>query len=403
MSDITIYPSPLKGVVTPPPSKSITHRAIICAAVSGGDCLINNFRLSDDTKATLNGMRALGSRFEVLSDKLFVKKCVRNVEADIDCMQSGSTMRFLIPLAAALGVTARFTGQGRLPERPLSDYEDILSEKGIIFKSRGGYLPAEVKGKLTGGVFRVSGKVSSQFISGLLMAIPMTGEGGEIVITDELESAPYADMTARVMAIFGVNASKTDKGYYIDASERYSPADYTIEADYSQAAFFLVANALGSDITINGLSSDAMQGDKKIVELIEELNASKDAVIDAKDIPDLVPPLAVLCGLREGTAKIINAGRLRYKESDRLESTYSMMKELDADIKLNADGFTISGVKSYKGCRIDSFSDHRIAMAAAIAATKADGPVKIIGADCVTKSYTNFFDEFERLKGRIRR
>jgi len=402
MSDLTIYPKKLKGEVTPPPSKSIAHRAIILAAISQGDCLINNVRLSDDIEATIDGMKAMGSKFELIEDKLFVRRCVRNVEADINCRESGSTMRFLIPLAAALGITARFTGQGRLPERPLKEYDEILSGKGIIVKSRGGYLPMEVKGKLQGGLFRVSGNVTSQFVSGLLMALPMTGEGGEIELTTELQSEPYVNMTVDVMEKFGVPVKRTEKGFSVDSEARYKSTDFMLEGDYSQAAFYLVANELGSDIKINGLSENSLQGDKEITNIIEIMRAEGEMTLNAKDIPDLVPVLTVLAGLRRGKTVIRNAERLKYKESDRLRSTYEMIKALGGNIEMTEDGFVVFGVDEYTGGVVDSFNDHRIAMSAAVAATRANRPVKIKNCGCVKKSYGSFFEDYVKLHGRVR-
>ncbi len=403
MSDITLYPSKLTGEITPPPSKSLSHRAIICAAISQGDCLINNVVLSDDVEATVSGMRAMGSKFELIKDKLFVTRCVRNEEAEINCRESGSTMRFFIPMASALGITAKFNGEGRLPERPLHDYEEVLSNKGIIIKSRGGYLPFEVKGKLTGGTFDVTGNVSSQFVSGLLMAAPMIEEDVIINLTTELQSESYVKMTIDVMNNFGVEVVTKGNRYIVDKDAKYTNTDYTIEPDYSQAAFWLAAKEFGCDIEVKGLNPDSLQGDKEIINIIAKMNENADEmIIDAKDIPDIIPIIAVLAGVREGRTVITNAERLKIKESDRLQSTAGLLSALSADFELTDDGFIINGVEEYSGGVVDSCNDHRIAMSAAIASIKCKQPLKLLNHRCVSKSYANFFEEFVRLNGKIR-
>lgn len=402
MSEITIYPSMLQGELIAPPSKSVAHRAIICATVSQGDCLINNVKLSDDIEATINGMKAMGSKIEIIDNKLFVRRCVRNEEATINCRESGSTMRFLIPLAAAMGMTATFTGEGRLPERTIAIYENILNDKGLFIKSRGGYLPLEIKGRLKGGIVELRGDISSQFVSGLLMAAPLMEEGLEIVLTTELQSAPYVDITIDIMKKFGVSVERTDKGYKVPEDSTYESTDYTIEGDFSQASFWLVANALGSDITVKGLNENTVQGDREIIDIINRLREEDDVIINAMNIPDLVPIICVLAGLRKGKTTITDADRLRLKESDRLESTAAMLNVLGADYQLGFDGFVINGVEQYEGGTINSYNDHRIAMAAAIASTRCRQPVKILDCDSVNKSYPNFYDEFVRLGGKVK-
>lgn len=402
MSDILIYPSKLKGEITPPPSKSITHRAIICAAISEGDCLINNISMSNDIEATICGMKAMGSRCEFVENKLFVTKCVRNEEAYINCKESGSTMRFLIPIAAALGITAHFSGEGRLPERSIIEYEDLMTSKGINVNSNNGFLPLHISGKMSGGKFEIRGDVSSQFVSGLLLAAPKIGGIIDIILTTELQSAPYVDITIDVMNKFGVQVKKIKNGYRINANSKYYNSDYTIESDYSQGAFWLTANALGSNINVIGLKKNSIQGDKEILNIISKLKNEDEVIINASNIPDLIPIVSILAGLRRGRTIITNAERLKLKESDRLYSTSLMLNTLGADYKVTEDGFIINGVSEYQGGVINSYNDHRIAMSAAIASTRCRQPLKITGYECVNKSYPNFFDEFERLGGRVK-
>lgn len=403
--DITITPSKLHGSVRVPPSKSAAHRLIIAAALAKGTSVLTDVYYSKDITATIACMKALGA--DIVCDGSTVT--VRGIteppaKATLDCCESGSTLRFLIPVACALGVETTFIGQGRLPERPITPYLDELPRHGITFDYNN-TMPFTVRGKLTGGEFRIAGDISSQFITGLLLALPLT-EGGRITLTSHLESKPYVDMTRDVLARFGCDVTEDNDSYSVGgtALTAYNGA---VEGDYSQAAFFYAANVLGSDIEIGGLNVNSFQGDKKIVEICEEMLYNKNGGspkpfdLDCSDIPDLVPILAVLGSFCDGRSYIRNAARLRIKECDRLSAMAKSLNALGGKVTELEDGLIIDGVGTLHGGTVPDFNDHRIPMAMSIAATRADAPVTILGAQCVSKSYPDFFEVYESLGGSI--
>ncbi len=395
---VTLFP---RGPVRIPPSKSVSHRALICAGLSDGPCYIENLAFSKDIEAT---RRCMAELRRSLSEKI-------PSSMPLDCGESGSTLRFLIPLAALLPFETRFTGRGRLMERPLGPYFGELERHGARLGFGGGVL--RVCGPLTPGVFDVPGDISSQFVTGLLFALPLLDGDSEIRIASRLESAPYVDLTLDMMERFGVAA---DKGGYrsfgVRGGQKYRACDIAIEADYSQAAFFLVAGALGCDCECVGLSSDSKQGDREIIGILKACGAKLAGTdsgglaarpgrlvaqtVDVSDIPDLVPPLAALLCFCEGTSRITNAGRLRHKESDRLAAVAEELNGLGANIAVDGDSLSITGVKALRGGRMSSRGDHRIAMMGAVAAIRSEGPVCIEGADCVAKSYPGFWRDFEK-------
>ena len=403
--DIKIIPSKLRGSVSIPASKSIVHRALISAALADGVSVISNVTFSQDIYATIDALKAIGAEIEVSGNTVTVKGLSENTPetADINCAESGSTLRFLIPVTSALGISAVYSGRGRLPERPITPYIRELSEKGIHFDYNN-TMPFTVSGKLRSGIFKLEGNVSSQFVTGLLFALPLLENDSEIVLTSRLESKPYADMTISCLDKFGVKISETGNGYYIKGGQKYKPVSLTAEGDYSQAAFFEAANALGSDIKIAGLNEKSYQGDKKIIEICREIvyNNSTDLKpfrIDCSDIPDLVPILAVLGTFCKGRSYITNAARLRIKECDRLAAMAYNLNEIGGRITELTDGLVIDGVDSLDGGTIDGFNDHRIAMATAIASTRCANPLIITGAECVSKSYPDFWEDFRALGG----
>ncbi|MDE5792784.1 MAG: 3-phosphoshikimate 1-carboxyvinyltransferase, partial [Oscillospiraceae bacterium] len=321
-----------------------------------------------------------------------------------NCCESGSTLRFLIPVAAALGVETTFIGQGRLPERPITPYVRELSKKNINFLDYQNTMPFVIKGRLEHGKFELEGNISSQFISGLLFALPLLREDSEIILTSPLESKPYVDMTIDCMQQFGVCVKEIENGYHVFGTQHYHAKNFQVEGDFSQAAFFYVANAIGNQVILQNIPEKSMQGDRKIIEIIEQMcynkNTEQDIFkIDARDIPDLVPILAVLATFAEKPTRIFGAERLRIKESDRLETTANMLNTLGGNVKIFSDGLEIQPVEKLHGGVIDSAGDHRIAMCGAIAATRATEPVTILGAECVDKSYPNFFEDYIKLKG----
>ena len=404
--DITITPSKLRGAVRVPPSKSAAHRLIIAAALAKGTSVLTDVYYSKDITATIGCMRALGAEINCEGSTVTVTGITAPPEkAVLDCCESGSTLRFLIPAACALGVEATFIGQGRLPERPITPYLDELPKHGIEF-DYSGTMPFTVRGKLTGGEFKIAGDISSQFITGLLLALPLTG-GGRITLTSHLESKPYVDMTRDVLARFGCEVTEDGDGFSVSGTA-LTPHNGAVEGDYSQAAFFYAANVLGSDIEITGLNVNSFQGDKKIVEICSKMvynNNSRPAPfdLDCSDIPDLVPILAVLGTFCGGRSYIRNAARLRIKECDRLSAMARSLNALGGRVTELSDGLIIDGVETLHGGTVPDFNDHRIPMAMAIAATMADAPVKILGAQCVSKSYPDFFEVYEALGGKLTR
>jgi len=376
---IKITPSQLKGAITPPPSKSVSHRALICAALAGGGKVLNPLS-SDDIRATTAALEQLNA------------DC-----ADIDCGESGSTLRFLIPIFAARGITAMFRGEGGLPRRPVTPFLEELPKHGVVFESA--EMPYVISGKLAPGEYSVSGEISSQFMTGLLLALPLLDGDSKITMTGPMRSKPYIDITVDVMRNFGVTVNETSRGYYIKGGQSYAKRDFTVEADASQAAFFAVANKLGSDIEIQGLNPNSLQGDREIFDIVKRAPPYN---IDASDIPDLVPVLTVMCALTAGEHRIRNCSRLRLKECDRLTAISTELNKLGARVNIaENDDLTVLGVKRLTGGECSSWNDHRIAMSLAVAAAKCASPLVIKNAECVKKSYENFFGDIRKLGGTV--
>ncbi|MBR5157161.1 MAG: 3-phosphoshikimate 1-carboxyvinyltransferase [Clostridia bacterium] len=401
---ITITPTKLSGRLTVPPSKSAAHRLLICAALAKDKSIVKNVALSQDISATISAMRALGSTISECDNGFVCSSNEYNIKNEpilIDCSESGSTLRFLIPIALAFGGSFRFTGRGRLLSRPLDAYYKICDEKGIKYKKNENEI--FFSGKLTSGEYSLAGNVSSQYISGLLFALPLISGNSTIKITTPLESAGYIDMTLSALSDFGIKVENRNyQEFFVPGGQSYKAHDCTVEGDYSQAAFYLVANALGSDVALDGLNKSSVQGDKEIINIIKNMGKPLSAMdIDVSQIPDLVPVLAVLATQANGTTRIYNAARLRIKESDRLATTTKELKKLGADITELSDELIIRGKTELSGGVCDAHNDHRIAMALAVAATVAKGEVIINGSDCVKKSYGNFWHDYSALGGKI--
>ena len=396
MSIAIIKNSILKGEVDIPPSKSAAHRALICSYLSGGGA-VNGIIDSADMRATTGALKALENGSEV-----------------IDCIESGSTLRFLIPVAAALGKSVCFTGSGRLPERPIGYYITLLRAHGVECESNG-CLPLKISGKLTGGTFEIRGDVSSQYVTGLLLALPLLDEDSRIVLTSPLQSRPYVDMTLKVLSDFGIKIEERENEYIIPKNQSYKARSYNVEGDWSQAAFFLAAGTINGDITVNGLDFSSAQGDKEIVELLERFGADikkgensisvkksdlKAIEIDAKNIPDLVPALAVVAARAEGKTVINNIERLRIKESDRVESVVSNLKKMGINAAQTPSSIIIEGAQSVLGAPLCGYNDHRIVMAFSMLALTAEGETVISDAQSINKSYPTFFEDYNSLGGR---
>ena len=390
--NVTITPKPLAGTVTPPPSKSIAHRALIAAALAEGESRLSNLAQSRDIQATRDCLAALKHGRPAGADGL----------PRLDCGESGSTLRFLIPVALALRGGGHFTGRGRLLERPLGPYFTLFDEKGISYEKTGDGLT--VRGRLTPGRYALPGDVSSQFVTGLLYALPLLEGDSEIVLTTPLESRGYVDLTLDALEKFGVAVEEGPQGFRAPGNQTFRARDLTIEADWSQAAFWYAANFLDGDIEIQGLNHDSVQGDRRIALDYWTLARPGEVELDVSQCPDLAPPLAAISAGRCGVTHLTHAARLRDKESDRLSAVAEVLTALGAEVLEGPDSLTLTGRDSLPGgAVVDSRNDHRIAMMAAVAALACEAPVTITGAECVAKSYPSFWEDYEKLGGDIRR
>ena len=416
MHNIKIYPKKLCGTVSVPPSKSVSHRAIICAALSRGISRIKPVDLSADITATIECMKKLGAKISLSGNELTVDGrgifSVKN--AELDCGESGSTLRFLIPVAAAGGIETSFEGHGKLPQRPIGVYTDCLPEKGVSCITGGG-LPLKISGKLKSGLYEVPGNISSQFITGLMLALPLAEGDSEIRLTTKAQSVGYIDMTMDVMKDFGISIIPKENGWFIPGGQSYTAGDFTVEGDWSQAAFFMTAAAIGSEITIDNLRQDSTQGDKACVDVYRRLGADirvednrlimrpgklHGIELDASDIPDMVPALSVAAALAEGTTVIRGAERLRIKECDRLAAMCDGLSRLGADIKETDDGLVIKGIGRFHGGFAKGYNDHRVVMSLASASCCCDGEIEISDMESIRKSYPGFFDDMKMLGGK---
>ena len=390
--DICITPKKLYGNINAIPSKSQAHRMLICAAFSDQPTTLICPETNRDIEATANCLTALGAGITHLSNGYRVKP-IEEVpfRASLPCQDSGSTLRFLLPIAGALGVDTVFQMTGRLPQRPLTPLWEEMERMGCTL-TRPTADTIRCTGRLRSGEYAINGTVSSQFITGLLFALSLLPGQSRLQVLGKLESAPYVSMTLAAMERFGISCND----YCFPGNGRFhSPGTVTVEGDWSNAAFFLAAQALGSPIQVGNLNPDSPQGDRACARLLPEL---KDKLtISAADIPDLVPILAVTAAANQG-AVFTDIGRLRLKESDRVASVMDMLRALGGQAEANDTTLTVYGTGLHGGT-VDSRNDHRIAMSAAIAATVCDSPVTILGAQCVEKSYPKFFTDYTSLGG----
>ena len=404
--DIRITPSVISGSIEGIASKSFAHRALICACLAKGKSKIKINTTSADIDATVDCLRNFGAEIKkegVIYTVTPVSALPEN--AVIDCGESGSTIRFLLPVICAMGVTTTVNAHGRLPERPLSPLKEELIRMGARISDS---FPLSVSGRISAGEYTLRGDVSSQFVTGLLMALSFLG-GGSIKLLPPVQSRPYIDITLSVLRAFGADIKDENNTFYINSSPLVG-CDFTVEADWSNAAFPL---CMGAEVT--GLNPDSIQGDKAIIDVLEnmgavitrnggsfkaDLSSLHGCGIDASDIPDAVPVIAAIAATAQGETVIYNAERLRIKESDRIMSTSSMIRALGGNATETDDGIIISGKPFLTGGETDSFNDHRIAMAAAVASLKCKGDVIIRNANAVNKSYPSFFDDFNKLGGK---
>lgn len=413
----------VSGNIAAPVSKSDAHRAMICAALSGGETFVAGRHPSADMGVTAECLSALGVGVEFTGDGYHISGRLRG-GGKLDCGESGSTLRFLLPIAAVTEGETEFVGSGKLPLRPLLPLTEQLRQKGAYIS--GDLLPLTVRGKARGGEYEMPGNISSQFISGLLMALPLCGEKSTIRLTTPLQSAMYADMTLNTLSRFGINWTVLPEnkefpysGYTLDssASTPVTPGIYNTEGDWSGAAFFAVLAALGGKISVSGLDLCSLQPDKKIYEIVGEFGARtdfRDGVMtvekdracpfsaDVSAFPDLFPVLAVLACGAEGKSLLYNASRLRIKESDRIETTAALIRALGGCVNVTDDSLEIFGTGSLSGGTADGANDHRIVMSGAVASVISENDVTITGCEAINKSYPGFFDDFSACGGEYR-
>lgn len=404
----------MKGEIDAIASKSHAHRALIAASLADKPTTLLLNSTSNDIKATADCLKSAGAKIEEDKLNLTVSPIDKSAkEAVFDCGESGSTIRFLIPVAAALGINSVFTGCGRLPERPQAPLLNALSEHGVKV-SPDGEFPIKISGKLTSGVFSIAGNISSQYVTGLLFALPLLDGDSEIRLIPPVESKPYIDMTAATLKDFGIEVNQQGNSYFIKGNQKYiSPETVKIDGDWSNGAFFVSFGAV-SDIKINGIFTSSVQGDKEIINIIKSMGAdilqtensisiSKNKLhgidIDVKNIPDLVPVIATLAVFAKGQTRIYNAGRLRLKESDRLATVTEIIRSAGGDIEELPDGLIINGGKPIKDSfTVDAENDHRLVMAAAVLASHSVVTVK--NAQSINKSYPSFFEDLIKLGGK---
>lgn len=434
--NVTVSPGALSGELRAPSSKSEAHRLLICAAFAPGTTDIDCSTTSQDIDATIGCLEALGARV-ARTRRGFRVVPVRGTSASdnvpeprghalLDCGESGSTLRFLLPVVAALGVGASLTGHGRLPERPLSPLYEELVAHGVDLSPQS-EMPLRVEGRLRPGRFTLPGDVSSQFVSGLLMAAPLMAGPVEVVVGEPVESRPYIDLTVRALARFGIEVSETRvhtaaggsaRSFVVSAPRGLtSPGELGVGGDWSNAAFWLAAGAIaGEGVRVFGLDPTSAQGDRQVLGALALLGArvgrEADGATSAPDrlhghdldmssCPDLVPPLAAVAAVAEGTTRLTGAARLKIKESDRLATVSAAIRALGGHAQETADGLVIEGSSELAGGTVDAAGDHRIAMMAAVLAARCTGPTTILGAECVAKSYPAFFEDLSSLGGTL--
>lgn len=413
--ELTISPSALGGTVAVPPSKSEAHRALIAAAMAQRETLVAPTGDSADIAATVRCLTALGASLFPEGRGLRVTPIRGKNEAVLDCGESGSTLRFLLPVTAALGRKARFIGGGRLPERPVGELCEALEAHGIRFT--GSKLPFLIEGQLESGDYLLTGDVSSQYISGLLMALPMLPGDSRIVPGGDAVSAGYIALTRQVLCQFGIKTQETGGGWLIPGGQKpQSPGTFTVGGDWSNAAFWLAAGTWGYGITVTGLDENSTQPDRAIIKMLRqmggEIKTEENAVtvkpsrlhgsiFDLNNNPDLLLPLAVAAAMAEGESRFTGIGRLRYKESDRSAALCRLLASLGGSAAAEGDTLSVQGGGLIGGVA-EACGDHRIAMAAAIAAAGCRESVTIRGAECTAKSYPGFWADYSKLQKKNR-
>lgn len=393
----------------------MAHRAILAAMLANQPCVVDNVCLSADIKATLASAKALGKEYTYCDGKVFfgAKKQVDNVV--INANESGSTLRFLMPICGALGVTTTFVGQGKLPQRPYNILADAMTKNGVEFDKKEG-LPLTINGKLQSGIYNIAGDVSSQYITGLLYALPLVDGDSEIVLTSPLQSKGYVDMTLCVLNDFGIEIGQTANGYKIKGNQQYKAKDFVVEGDWSNGAFWLVAGALNNGITVTGLDTNSLQGDKEILSVLKKMGAKTvekqneiivekstltGVEVDVSQIPDLAPILSVALACAKGKGKITNASRLKIKESDRLQAINDNLNAVGIKTLLGNDWVEIVGSQNITGGIANGFNDHRVVMSMAVLSTQTQNGITTSDAHAINKSYPDFLDIFTAHGGKV--
>ena len=423
---VKIKPKKLGGTIPIPPSKSYSHRAIIAAALATSNkdkevSRIDNLKYSVDITTTTEIMENWGANIEIGEDFEIIKGnsgIVNPKDEYTQCNESGSTIRFLIPIGLSSNNKIVFDGKGKLVERPLDSYYKIFDEQGIKYSNNNGWLPLNVDGQLKPGKYEIEGNISSQYITGLLYALPLLNGDSELRINKTLESKGYIDLTLEILEMSGIKVVNNNyKSFFIKGNQKYNPFDYVIEGDYSQVAFWIVAGILGSEIKCLHVKKESLQGDREIIEIVQRMGANVEifddyiivkpsqtygTVIDISQCPDIGPILTVLAALSKGETKIINAERLRIKESDRITSIKTELNKLGANVEEVGDSLVINGVERLTGsAELSAWNDHRIAMSLAIASIKCDGEIVIDEAESVKKSYPHFWEDFKKMGGDV--
>lgn len=413
--NVKLSPSALSGTVSAISSKSDAHRILIAAALADAPTEVQCNVLSADIRATADCLCALGTHIEFTGGKILVNPIRETKDfSSLDCNESGSTLRFLLPLVSALGVNGEFTGRGRLPERPVTELRQAMEARGVTFSSNGVF-PIRTSGKLQAGKYILKGNVSSQYVTGLLFALPLLDGDSEIELLPPVESKAYIQMTLSTLRQFGISAEQSENRFYIKGKQAYrSPKSVTVDGDWSNAAFFLTAGALRAPVTVTGLFADSIQGDKAVLDVLLKMGAKvawqgnavtvspaplHGVTVDVSNIPDLVPILSVAAANADGVTEFQNAGRLRIKECDRLSAIAELLGTLGIRTEETADTLRVYG-GTVQGGEVQGFNDHRMVMSAAVAATAAQGAVTVCGAQAIRKSYPHFFEDFKLLGGK---
>ena len=416
--NVIIHKPLSEGTIEVVPSKSITHRALIAAALAEGKSLIKRPLESDDTEATIDMLRALGVTINKTIEGIeVISKGIQKPSRILFANESGSSLRFLVPVALLSGADVTFDGKEGLRKRPISEYLRVFDQMGINYSQFEENLPLKISGKLIPGEFKIKGNISSQFVTGLLYALPLLNGDSKLLLETPLESKDYVDMTISIQLQFGVVIERIENGYFIRGNQKYQKKTFEVSGDFSQAAFHIIAGILGANLTLLKIEENTHQADEKILNIVKLMGGivnyenstikpissrTYGRVIDLSQCPDIGPIMAVLCALSVGTSHIINASRLRIKESDRINAITTELNKLGAKISETKDGMIIEGVEMLKSnMNLYSWNDHRIVMALAIAAIKTDGPIRIIGAEAINKSYPTFFEDYVKLKGEV--